>query len=126
MKQFWLAFGLLLSMLTATLGNAFYLRELAQTVTEQLEAAEAMAQRGAWEQADIITRQCFSHWTDQHTYLHIIARHSDTDEILISFRAVMQYLSLEEMDQYAAENRDLITRIELLAEMEQPDLLNIL
>jgi hypothetical protein len=29
------------------------------------------------------------------------------------------------MDEYTAENRDLMTKIQLLAEMEQPDLLNV-
>lgn len=126
MKQFWLALGLLLTMLVSTLGNALYVNGLADTVTQQLEAAETMAQRGAWEQADAITQECFSIWEERHAYLHIISRHADTDAILQSFRAVMQYLKLEEMDQYAAENQELITKIELLAEMEQPDWLNVL
>lgn len=126
MKQFWLSLGILLTMLVSTLGNALYLDGLADTVTQQLAAAEEMARRGAWPQADAITRECFSTWEERHNYLHIVSRHADTDAILQSFRAVMQYLDLEEMDQYAAENRELITKIELLAEMEQPDWLNVL
>ena len=126
MKQFWLAFGLLVAMLGATWGNAVYMENLAGEVTRGLSAAEEMARRGAWEQAEEITRQCFGHWNDHHGYLHVVSRHNDTDEILISFRAVLQYLALEEMDQYAAENQELITEISLLAEMEQPDWLNVL
>ena len=126
MKQFWLSLCLLLAMLAATLGNALYLCKLTQTVTGQLEAAQEMARRDAWIQAGEITRQSFALWEERHAYLHIVSRHADTDEILRSFRAVMQYLELEEMDQYAAENRELVTKIQLLAEMEQPDLLNIL
>lgn len=126
MKQFWLALGLLLTMLVSTLGNALYLDGLADYVTGQLEAAQEMAQRGAWEQAGAITQDCFDGWEERRAYLHIVSRHADTDEILRSFRAVRQYIQLEEMDQYAAENRNLITKIELLAEMEQPDWLNVL
>ena len=126
MKQFWLSLALLLVMLVSTLGNALYMRGLTETVTGQLEAAQEMAQRDAWKQAGEITRQCFTLWEERHAYLHIVSRHADTDEILRSFRAVMQYLELEEMDQYAAENRELVTKIELLSEMEQPDWLNIL
>ena len=126
MKRFWLALGLLLAMLAATLFNAFYLNGLAVSVTGQLEAAQEMAQRGAWKQAGAITQGCFDRWEERHSYLHIVSRHADTDAILQSFRAVTQYLALEEMDQYAAENRELITKIELLAEMEQPDWLNVL
>ena len=126
MKQFWLALGVLVSMLCASLGNAFYMDDMAQDLTQGLEAAENMARRGAWEQAEELTRQCFGYWNDHHAYLHVVSRHNDTDEILISFRSVLQYLALEEMDQYAAENQELITEIGLLAEMEQPDWLNVL
>lgn len=126
MKQFWLSLALLGAMLCAALGNALYMARLAESITERLNGAEEMARRGAWEQVDTITRQCFSDWNDNHAYLHIVSRHADTDEILISFRSVMEYIRLEELDQYVAENRELITEIELLAEMEQPDWLNVL
>ena len=126
MKQFWLALTLLVAMLGATLVNAFYIRDFTSSVTSRLEAAEQMAERGAWEQSSTITQQCFSDWESHHAYLHIVSRHADTDQILISFRSVLQYIKLEEMDQYGAANLDLITKIELLAEMEQPDWLNVL
>lgn len=126
MKQFWLSLGLLLAMLGATLGNSFYMDALAGEIAQSLSAAEEMAGRGAWDQAEEVTRQCFDRWNAHHAYLHIVSRHNDTDEILISFREVLQYLELEEMDQYAAENRELVSHITLLAEMEQPDWLNVL
>ena len=50
----------------------------------------------------------------------------DTDQILRTFRQVIQYLELEELDQYAAANADLVAQLELLSEMEQPSLVNIL
>ena len=53
-------------------------------------------------------------------------RHSDTDQILRGFRTVMEYLRLQEPDQYNAANADLITQLELLAEMEQPSVVNVL
>lgn len=126
MKRFWLSFGVLVAMLGAALGNAAYVDGVAREVTGSLLAAEEMANRGAWGQARELTRQSFGRWDSCRTYLHIVSRHSDLDEILVSFRSVLQYLELEEMDQYAAENRELVTHIELLAEMEQPDWLNVL
>ena len=126
MKRFWLSFGVLVVMLGAALGNAAYVDAVADAVTGSLRAAEELADRGEWGQARELTRQSFGRWEDCRTYLHIVSRHSDLDEILVSFRAVLQYLELEEMDQYAAENRELVTHIELLAEMEQPDWLNVL
>ena len=126
MKRFWLSFGVLVIMLSAALGNAVYVDTVADSVTGRLRTAEELADRGEWGQARELTRQCFGRWEDCRTYLHIVSRHSDLDEILVSFRAVLQYLELEEMDQYAAENRELVTHIDLLAEMEQPDWLNVL
>ena len=53
-------------------------------------------------------------------------RHSDTDQILRAFRSVLQYLEIQEMDQYTAANADLITQLELLSETEQAALVNVL
>ena len=126
MSRLWAALILLLAMLGASLANAAYLNDLTQSVTVRLQSAEEMAERGAWEQADSITDQCLSDWTGYQPYLHIISRHSDTDAILISFRSVLQSLRLQEMDEYAAANLALITQITLLAEIEQPNWLNVL
>ena len=126
MSRFWIALSLLLAMLGASLLNSMYLTDMTQSITDRLQAAEEMAEREAWEQAETITDQCLADWTSYHTYLHIISRHSDTDAILISFRSVRQSLKLREMDEYAAANLELITQITLLAEIEQPDWLNVL
>ena len=126
MSRLWLALSLLLTILGISLVNAVYLTGLTDSITERLQAAEEMAERGAWEQANTITTQCLSDWNSYHTYLHIIARHSDTDDILISFRSVLQSLKLRELDEYAAENLELNTQIALWAEIEQPDWLNVL
>ena len=126
MSRFWIALALLLTMLGASLVNASYLTGVSESITLRLQAAEEMAERSSWEQADAITTQCLEDWNRYHTYLHIISRHSDTDAILISFRSVLQSLKLREMDEYAAANLELITQITLLAEIEQPDWLNVL
>ena len=125
MKRFWLAAGLLCAMLLATLVNARHMDNLTASLTDALQAAETMARRGSWEQAEVITRQCLEDWNGSHAYLHIVCRHADTDQILISFHRTLQHIQLEEMDEYAAENRELMTKIGLLAEMEQPDLMNV-
>ena len=126
MSRFWIALALLLTMLGASLVNAVYLTRVSESITLRLQAAETMAEQEFWEQANTITTQCLEDWNRYHTYLHIISRHSDTDAILISFRSVLQSLKLREMDEYAAANLELITQITLLAEIEQPDWLNVL
>jgi len=126
MKRLWIAVGLLLFLLAGTLLNAYYAQMFADRLSDQLEQARSMAQEVQWPQAHAITQRAYKEWQLNHFYLHTIMRHSDTDEILRTFQAVLQYLELREMDQYAAANADLITQINLLAEMEQVSLVNIL
>lgn len=126
MNRLWLSCLLLLSLLVTTLGSAWYMEGLTDSLTDGLEQAEVLARRGAWVQADRVTRQCLDSWQEHEEYLHIVSHHADTDQILTCFLAVLEYLKLEEMDRYAAENRQLIVRLELLSEMEQPDILNVL
>ena len=73
-----------------------------------------------------LTGQVYDQWQERHFYLHATMRHSDTDQILRGFRTVLEYLRLQEADQYNAANADLVTQLELLAEMEQPTLVNVL
>ena len=125
MKRFWAAITILAVLLGATLWNAWYAEQLTGGLARQRKQAQELAAQGNWEGASELSRQAFQRWQDHQTYLHVLMRHSDTDQILCSFRALEQYLTLEEPDQYTAANAELITQLELLAEMEQPSLVNI-
>ena len=126
MKRLWIASALLVLLLAASLGTAWYSNALTQSLARPLGQAQQLARQGQWQQARDLTRQAYDNWNAHHTYLHCFLRHSDTDQILRSFRSVLQYLELEEMDQYAAANADLISQLELLSEMEQATLVNVL
>ena len=126
MRRFWAAAVILVFLLAGTLVNAGAARRFAGGLTDQLERAQELAAQGDWEGAEAISQEVYQRWRDREFYLHVFMRHSDTDQILRSFRALEQYLALEEADQYTAANADLITQLELLAEMEQPSWMNIL
>lgn len=126
MRRLWISVGLLLAMLAGSLGNAWYAKELTGRMEEQLGRAQALTESGRWDQALEVTREVYEQWQGRHFYLHATMRHSDTDQILRSFRTVMEYLRLREPDQYNAANADLMTQLELLAEMEQPSVVNVL
>ena len=126
MKRLWIAAALIAAMLAGSLVNAWYAQSLCGSLNRELQQAHRSAQGGNWERAEEITREVYQIWQDHHFYLHTVMRHSDTDEILRAFRSVLQYLRLEEMDQYAAANADLMTQLELLAEMEQASFTNVL
>ena len=126
MKRLGLAAALMAAMLAGSLVNAWYAQNLCDGLKQELNRAQELAQSEDWDQAEAITQEVYRAWQGHHFYLHTVMRHSDTDSILRSFRSVLQYLKLEEMDQYAAANADLMAQIELLAEMEQASIVNVL
>ena len=126
MKRLWISVVLLLLILAGSLCNAWYAKQLTDDMGERLYLSQSLARQGRWEDALAITQEVYDQWQSLHFYLHSTMRHSDTDQILRGFRPVMEYLRLEEPDQYNAANADLITQLELLAEMEQPSVVNVL
>ena len=126
MRRLWIAAGLLLALLGASLGNAQYAKRLTDGMREQLYQARVQAELGEWGRAEALTRQVYEDWQSRHFYLHTTMRHSDTDQVLRGFRTVLEYVRLQEPDQYNAANADLIAQLEMLAEMEQPTLTNVL
>lgn len=126
MKRLWIAVGLLALLLGASLANAWYAQRLTGEMREELSQAQILTEQEAWGQAEALTRQVYEDWQDHHFYFHTLMRHSDTDQVLRAFRQVLEYLKLQEPDQYNAANADLMAQLELLAEMEQASVVNVL
>ncbi len=126
MKRLWIAVGLAAVLLAGSLANAWYAQKLCDSLWQRLDRAQALVTEDRWEEAAAVTREVYEDWQGSHFYLHTVMRHSDTDQILRAFRTVLWYLELEELDQYAAGNADLIAQIQLLAEMEQASVVNVL
>ena len=126
MKRLYIAAGLLLVLLGASLTNAWYAQSLTGGMTDQLRRAQSLTEQDDWAQAEAVTRQVYEDWQSHHFYFHTLMRHSDTDQVLRAFRQVLEYLPLQEPDQYNAANADLMAQLELLAEMEQATVVNVL
>lgn len=126
MKRLWIAAGLLALLLAASLTNAWYAQKLTGNMGERLRQAQTLTGQGNWDRAEALTRQVYEDWQDHHFYFHTLMRHSDTDQVLRAFRTVLEYLQLQEPDQYNAANADLMAQLELLAEMEQASVVNVL
>ncbi len=126
MKRLYIAAALLLLLLAASLANGWYAAKITGSMREQLDQAQALAEQDDWSRAEALTRQAYEDWQSRHFYFHTTMRHSDTDQILRTFRSVLEYLKLQEPDQYNAANADLMAQLELLAEMEQPAIANVL
>ena len=126
MKRLYIAAALLALLLGLSLVNGWYSERLTGEMREQLRQAQRLAEEEDWGRAEAVTRQVYEDWQNRHFYLHTTMRHSDTDQVLRGFRTVLEYVRLQEPDQYNAANADLIAQLELLAEMEQPTLTNVL
>ncbi len=126
MKRLYIAAALLLVLLGASLANAWYAQSLTGGMTDQLRRAQSLTEQDDWAQAEAVTRQVYEDWQSHHFYFHTLMRHSDTDQVLRAFRQVLEYLPLQEPDQYNAANADLMAQLELLAEMEQASVVNVL
>ncbi len=126
MHRLWFSLAVLLLLLGACLGNTRYLAAFTGQLTDQLREAEACVVLGDRDVALDKTEAALEHWLSRETYLHMTLCHSDTDEVLLAFREVLQFLSAQEAGgEYFAANARLITRIGLLCEMEQLSLKNL-
>lgn len=126
MKRLYIAAALLALLLGASLVNGVYAEKITGDMREQLRQAQVHAEQGDWGKAEALTRQVYEDWQSRHFYFHTTMRHSDTDQVLRAFRTVLEYLKLQEPDQYNAANADLMAQLELLAEMEQATVTNVL
>lgn len=126
MKRLWIALLLLALILACTLWNISYLGRFTEQVTGVLTEAQAKAETGDWPGAASLTDQAFSLWESREPYLHITLFHSDTDEIYVGFREVMEYIGTQEDGDYAAANAKLIAKLSLLYKMDQLNLENVL
>lgn len=82
MKRLLSAAALLLVLLGGSLWNAWYADRLTGRMAGQLEQAQELAARGDWEGAARLSRESFGLWQAHDAYLHVMMRHSDTDQIL--------------------------------------------
>ena len=126
MKRLWIAIGIMALVFCATLYNAHYLDSFTHQLTGLLAQAEERAEEGDWDGAKDLTGDAYQIWEGNSSYLHILLRHQDTDQVQVSFREVWEFLSREEDGEYSAANARLMAQIELIYEAEQLTLKNVL
>ena len=127
MHRLWISLSVLIALFCAALFNTHYLDNLTGELSSLLLEAEACIVDGDWDAASDKTEAALDRWKSRENYLHMVLRHADTDEILLSFQEVRQLIEhREDGGEYSAANAKLVTRIRLLHEMEQLNLKNLL
>lgn len=125
MRRIYGALSILSVLLILSLYNGYYAKKLTSQIASELTKAQEYAASEQWDLAATHTQTAHELWDAHDFYLHVSMRHTDTDNILLSLQAVEEAIALEEADQYRTSNAQLITQLQLLAEMEAPSLQNI-
>ena len=126
MKRAWIPLAILATLCLGAWGHTYYLGQLTGDVSDLLLQAEPVGEADHWEEALSLTEKAYGLWEKKSLYVHITLRHSDTDDILFSFREVLEFLRCQEGGEYSAANAVLLERLYLLQEQEQLTLKNIL
>lgn len=126
MKRLLAAAFLLVFLFGATLWNVSYLVNFTSQVAGILTEAESKAEGGDWTGAETMTGEAKALWESREPYLYTTLFHSDTDEIYVGFREVLELIYQQENGEYSAANAHLIAKLELLGTMDQFSIQNIL
>lgn len=126
MKRLCFSAGVLVLLFVLTLLNANYLGRLSTGFIDTLTQAQQHVEMDDWETAEQLTQEALDDWESHETYLYMVLRHSDNDQIQTGFQEVIEYLSCQDEGEYFAANVKLITQISLLYEMEQLTLKNLM
>jgi len=126
MRRLCIALALLLLVLAGSAWSTHRLGIISGQMTSLLSQAEVLGEGGSWEEALSLTEQAEIIWENHEFFLHVILRHSDTDDITHSFREVKEFLHCREGGEYSAANAILMGRIYLLYEQERCTLKNLL
>ena len=108
------------------LGNGAAMESHTARWQSQLQQAAALAERGAWAEAEQALAASYADWSAHQTYLHIVMEHAAVDDAESMYRRSMAFAATEEISELRAEVADLIDQLRLLAEMEQFSVQNIL
>lgn len=126
MKRLWISVFLMVFIFIATLWNVGYLTRFTNQITALLTDAETLAEDGNWAGAQSLTNDAKDLWESKEPYLYITLIHSDTDEIYVGFREVLEFIYRQEDGEYSAANARLIAGLELLHKMDEFTIQNIL
>lgn len=126
MKKGWIAVGLLVAMAALAGWNVSALNTLTGELSAKLERAEALAERGDWDQALELTMEARDRWESKRVYLHVTLDHAITDQITADFAETLELLECQETGEYSAASAQLKTQLELLGEGELPTWENLL
>lgn len=126
MKQIVISVSLIVVIVLAGIINTHMADERLGGIIDMLDMSEAYVDKGDWDTAEQFAMQAMYDWERSQTYLCIISRHSELDEINATVNRTMESLRCRDYTLFKTENTVLVGMLEHIYEMEQLNLENIL
>lgn len=119
MRQLWISLVILGTMVLLLAWNTVHVREITETMIQDLTQATQAAQEGSWPQAEALTKQAQDRWQQAVNYLRYVQTHEDIDEVTVLLREVTGFLTDQDLGEYTATNVRITAKLEVIRDLEE-------
>jgi len=102
--------------------NIYIIYETADRTAQLVKKASAAEFAG---NAESFMREAFEYWESSSGYMFMVVRHTEMDNITVSFERAIQYLKHGDSAGYYAESAAILSSLEHIKHIEQFKLQNI-
>lgn len=119
--------GLILALLLALcLCSSVWLTRRCDSWTDQLQQIDRCARADDWEEAEALLETLYGDWLQVQLWLHVTMEHEELDAAEALFCRARVLAEEEDSVEFRAHIADLLSQLQLLAELEQIRLENVL
>lgn len=126
MKSYGIPCLILALLLALCLFSGTWLTRQCDGWTAQLQEIDRCARADEWDAAEARLEALYGDWLQVQTWLHIIMEHEELDEAEALFCRSLVLVEEEDSVEFRSHIADLLSQLQLLAELEQVRLENVL
>lgn len=119
MRQLWIAVTILAAMVLLLAWNTSHVRQVTETMIEDLSQAAEAAQDEDWDRVTELTKEVQDRWQKDVDYLRYVQTHEDIDEITVLLREVAGFLTDHDVGEYTATSVRIIGKLEVIRDLEE-------
>ena len=126
MKYMFCCIVLWVTVIAFSIFSTFHVTNEITTAEQLLQEAVLAFQNGNKEEAIALIRHAEQHWRDQKNLFGVLLYHDEIDLVQAEFSCLSAYAAESDEPDFSSSSAALITKLQLLREMEWPYLSNIL
>lgn len=126
MKSYGIPCLVLALLLALCLFSGAWLTQRCDGWAAQLNEIDRRAQADDWEEAEELLESLYGDWLQVQLWLHITMEHDELDEAEALFCRALVLAEEEDSVEFRAHIADLLSQLQLLAEMERVRVENVL